>query len=111
MGLGGIGFAILDEEGFDVTIHREANLAIGHVEALIPGEVNDRELFSFPVLCYSSIEWLDNTKGVLSVALTNRLDAKLVNNEDKLEWAPLVAQEARGDGGFIVAMFFKAHAN
>ena len=56
MGLGGIGFAILDEEGFDVTIHREANLAIGHVEALIPGEVDDHELFPFPVLCYSSIE-------------------------------------------------------
>ena len=44
------------------------------------------------------------------MALTNRLDAKVVNNDDKLEWAPLVAQEARGDGGFIVAMFFKAHA-
>ena len=105
MGLGGIGFAILDEEGFDVIIHCEANLAIGHVEALIPGEVDDHELFPFPVLCYSSIEWLDNTKGVLSVALTNRLDAKVVNNDDKLEWAPLVAQEVRGDGGFILAMF------
>ena len=40
--------------------------------------------------------------------LTNIFDSKVFNNEYKLEWGPLVAQESRGGGGFVVAMFFEA---
>ena len=39
------------------------------------------------------------------MALTNIYDAKVIDNEDKLEWAPLVAPEARGVGIFLEAIF------
>ena len=44
------------------------------------------------------------------MAITNIFDAKVVDHEGKMDRAPLVAPEARGGGGFVVAMFLKACA-
>ena len=44
--LGGHLVAVFDEDGLDVTIHCEADLAFGHVKAVHPLEVDERELFA-----------------------------------------------------------------
>ena len=105
LGLVRLDVAILDEDGLNVTIHIEVNPALGNFRALSPGKIDGGRLIALPVFCYSSIKLLENTEEVLSVALTNIFDAKVVNNEDKLGWEPLVAPEARGGGGFVVAIF------
>ena len=42
--LGGLLVDVFDEDGFDVTIHCEVELAFVHVEAVRPLEVDAREL-------------------------------------------------------------------
>ena len=55
LGIGGIDVAILGEDGFDVTVHHEANLELGHVKAVSPGEFNVHKLVAFPLFCYTRI--------------------------------------------------------
>ena len=83
MGLGGIDVSILNEVGFDVSIYCELTLAPGHVKAVSPGNFNARDLVAFPIFCDTSIKILDKNKEVLSVALTNIFNAKVVDNDKK----------------------------
>ena len=53
--LGGIGVAILDDDGFNFIFRHESNLVLGHVEALNPGNIGARERISFPVSFYSGV--------------------------------------------------------
>ena len=52
--------------------------------------------------------FLENTKEVLRVNITNIFDTEVIDDEDKLKRAPLVTPDTRSGGGLVVVVFLKA---
>ena len=87
---------VLDEEVFDVTIHCWSACAFG----IVPVQVDSGKLVSCPVrgdivVCEQGLE------EVVGVTFVHVLDAKVVDDEDKDEWSPVVAPESRCDGTLV----------
>ena len=52
LGVGELDVSILNEDGVGVTFHCEANLSLGNVDSISPGQVNARKFVSFQEFCY-----------------------------------------------------------
>ena len=80
---------VFEEYICDVAFHGEATCAV----AVVPVEVNTRELGSKPI-SYDIVRLLEGLKEMVSMLATNILDAKVINNKDKDNGSPLVVPDA-----------------
>ncbi len=91
----------------DIVGHEEAACAIAVAGGVVPFNIDAGKLFAFPVIRHL-IVLIEDAQEVVGVFVSNIFDAKVVNNEDKLDGAPCVAPEARRGGSFVVAKSIEA---
>ena len=80
----------------------------GHAGAVLPLEVNARELVDGPIFGDTGVMFLENTEEVLRMMITNIFDTEVIDDEDELNRAPLVTPDTRSGGSLIVVMFIEA---
>ena len=101
--LGWCWMVVLYEEVLDVTIHGRSACAFG----VVPIQVNSGKLVSCPVrgdivVCEQGLEEM------VGMEFVRVLDSKVIDDEDKDKWPPVVAQESRHDGTLVVTVFCEA---
>ena len=75
--------------------------------SVVPGEIDASKFSAGPVrgdfiVCGEGLE------EVVSVLSADVLDAKIIDDKDKHDWAPFVSPQARGGGTLVVAMRFQS---
>ncbi len=77
------------------------------VGGIIPGKVNACNFFALPVNAHGVV-FFEDAEEVVGMLFAHVLNAKVINDEEKLDKAPCVVPEARRGGGFVVACGIEA---
>ncbi len=99
--LGWGGVVVFDEEVFDVSIHHGRPASTFGV---VPIQVDPGNFFPCPVsgdivVCEKCLEEM------VCMVFLGVLDAKVIHDEDKDQWAPGVSPEAGCDSALVVSVF------
>jgi hypothetical protein len=97
-----VGVVVLDKEGVDVVIHREATGAL----CVVPGQVDAGIEVAKPVFG-EVVVFYDVTK-VMGMLNANIFDAKVVYNEGEHDGSPFVMPEAGGGIELVVSCLVEA---
>ena len=91
----------------NVVIHGEVDLALGVNGVVVPLKINSGVKVSLPVLS-EFIVFSESLLEVYGVSFANVLNAKVVNEQAKHDWAPSVLPETRCEGALVVVLNLEA---
>ncbi len=81
---------IFDEKIVDVVTHGQATCSL----IVVPGQINAGEFRTGPVRS-NRVVLLEYLKEVIRMALVNKLNSEVINDENKGDGAPLVSPKSR----------------